>query len=56
MLPAGHDFVVVARPGIEDLIDREGVEGLAASLRELLTDGEGDRGAEPGESQEERST
>ncbi len=42
-LAAGLDFVIVARPGIEELIDREGVEGVEKSLAELL---EGDSGAE----------
>jgi ribonuclease P protein component len=37
-LPAGHDFVIVARPGSEELVDREGTEGVSASLEELLFD------------------
>ncbi len=37
-LPAGHDFVVVARPGVEELAEREGAPGLERSLAELLGD------------------
>ncbi|MGZ5309902.1 MAG: ribonuclease P protein component [Solirubrobacterales bacterium] len=37
-LPANHDFVVVARPGVEDLVEREGMPGLERSLGELLAD------------------
>ncbi len=36
-LPAGHDFVVVARPGVEELVEREGAAGLERSLSELLS-------------------
>ncbi len=35
-LPAGRDYVIVARPGAEDLVEREGPEGVRASLAELL--------------------
>src|SRR4249920_262174 len=35
-LPAGHDFVLVARPDVAGLIDREGSDGVAGALRELL--------------------
>src|SRR3954452_16130271 len=35
-LPAGHDFVVVARPESGDLASREGESGVERSLRELL--------------------
>jgi ribonuclease P protein component len=34
--PAGHDFVLVARPEIGDLIEREGGGGVRASLAEAL--------------------
>lgn len=37
-LPAGHDFVVVARAGVEQLVEREGAAGLGRSLAELLSD------------------
>jgi ribonuclease P protein component len=41
-LEAGHDYVVVARPGVEGLLEREGGAGIQASLAELLGDaGEG---------------
>jgi ribonuclease P protein component len=35
-LPAGHDFVVVARPDSGELAGREGEAGIERSLRELL--------------------
>jgi ribonuclease P protein component len=35
-LPQGHDFVLVARPEIVSLWEREGAEGIRASLREGL--------------------
>jgi ribonuclease P protein component len=37
-LEAGHDYVIVARPGVEGLLEREGQEGLQSSLGELITD------------------
>jgi ribonuclease P protein component len=44
-LPADHDYVVVARPGIEKLVEREGTDGVRSSLEELLStvdeDGDG---------------
>jgi ribonuclease P protein component len=39
-LPDGHDFVVVARPGIEGLVDRDGANGVMESLAELVRDEE----------------
>ena len=36
VVPAGHDVVVVARPGAHDLAEREGLEGVRTALRELL--------------------
>ncbi len=36
-LPRGHDFVLVARPEIGDLIDREGAAGVRASIEEALS-------------------
>lgn len=39
-LPAGRDYVIVARNGAEELVEREGTEGLQASLAELVADGE----------------
>ena len=41
-LPADHDFVIVARPGVEELLERQGTPGLERSLAELLAD-RGDR-------------
>jgi ribonuclease P protein component len=35
-LPSGHDFVLVARPDVAGLVEREGTEGVAEALRELL--------------------
>jgi ribonuclease P protein component len=35
-LPADHDYVVVARPEARELAEREGVDGIAGSLDELL--------------------
>jgi ribonuclease P protein component len=35
-LEAGHDYVVVARPGVEGLLERDGQEGVRASLAELV--------------------
>ncbi len=35
-LPAGHDYVIVARPGVEGLVDRDGSSGVLESLTELV--------------------
>jgi ribonuclease P protein component len=35
-LPAQHDFVLVARPEIGNLIEREGSSGVRASIEEAL--------------------
>jgi ribonuclease P protein component len=35
-LPPDHDFVVVARPDVRELAEREGLDGVAAALDELL--------------------
>jgi ribonuclease P protein component len=35
-LEAEHDYVIVARPGVEGLLEREGQEGLRSSLAELV--------------------
>jgi ribonuclease P protein component len=42
-LPEGHDFVLVARPEICDLIERKGAAGVAESIEEALA------GTSPGE-------
>ena len=39
-LPPKHDFVIVARREIKDLIEREGITGVTANLEEALA---GDR-------------
>ena len=36
VVPAGHDVVVVARPGAYELAEREGLDGVRVALRELL--------------------
>jgi ribonuclease P protein component len=36
----GHDYVIVARPGVEGLLERDGQEGLRSSLAELVGPGE----------------
>jgi ribonuclease P protein component len=36
--PADHDFVLVARPDVAGLVEREGTEGVAAALRELAAE------------------
>jgi ribonuclease P protein component len=38
-LPARHDFVIVARAEIKDLIERDGMAGVAADLEEALPGG-----------------
>ncbi|HEX6781078.1 MAG TPA: ribonuclease P protein component [Solirubrobacterales bacterium] len=38
-LPPRHDFVIVARAEIEDLIDRDGTAGVTADLEEALAGG-----------------
>ena len=40
-LEPGHDYVIVARPGVEGLLERDGQDGLRSSLAELL-DGSGE--------------
>ncbi|HEX3174854.1 MAG TPA: ribonuclease P protein component [Solirubrobacterales bacterium] len=42
-LPERHDFVIVARPEISELVDQEGAPGVQASLEEALEQG-GTRG------------
>jgi ribonuclease P protein component len=37
-LPDDHDFVVVARPEINSLIEREGTAGVCANLEEALAE------------------
>ena len=42
-LEAGHDYVIVARPGVEGLLEREGQPGIKASLAELVDGSDGER-------------
>ena len=35
-VPAGHDVVIVARPDIRELAEREGLNGVRAALGELV--------------------
>jgi ribonuclease P protein component len=35
-LPQGHDFVLVARPEIVALLDRDGADGVRGALREAV--------------------
>jgi len=35
-LPERHDYVIVARPGVEGLLEREGAAGVRDSLAELV--------------------
>jgi ribonuclease P protein component len=42
-LEAGHDYVIVARPGVEGLLEREGQEGIRSSLAELVRAGDEER-------------
>jgi ribonuclease P protein component len=35
-LPPDHDFVIVARPDARELAEREGLDGIAGALGELL--------------------
>jgi ribonuclease P protein component len=44
-LPGDHDYVVVARPGVEKLVDSEGANGVRASLEQLLGQASGDSAA-----------
>lgn len=37
-LPAHHDFVVVARPDLAALVEREGTDGVRKALAELLAE------------------
>jgi ribonuclease P protein component len=35
-VPSGHDVVLVARPDVRELAEREGIEGVRTALAELL--------------------
>jgi ribonuclease P protein component len=47
-LTPDHDYVVVARPGVESLVESEGTEGVRNSLHQLLSGDVADDAAEPG--------
>jgi ribonuclease P protein component len=36
LIRPGRDYVIVGRPGVEGLLEREGQEGIRASLAELM--------------------
>jgi ribonuclease P protein component len=36
LIQSGRDYVIVARPGAEALLEREGPDGIRASLAELM--------------------
>ncbi len=42
-LPDGNDFVIVARPGVEGLVEREGAGGDLVGLAELIAAPPGDK-------------
>ena len=42
-LPHGHDFVIVARADVAGLIEREGLNGVTATLEEAISKGNGGR-------------
>jgi ribonuclease P protein component len=43
LIRTGRDYVIVARPGAQDLLEREGQEGVRASLAELMESPGGER-------------
>ena len=47
-LPAGSDYVVVARPDARELAEREGMAGVRSALAELVDGVAGSAGASPG--------
>jgi ribonuclease P protein component len=36
LIQPGRDYVIVGRPGVQDLLEREGQEGVRSSLAELM--------------------
>jgi ribonuclease P protein component len=42
LIQAGRDYVIVARPGSEALLEREGQPGIRASLAELMKEASGE--------------
>ena len=47
-LPSDHDYVVVARPGVEKLVESDGADGVRRSLSELLGEGSSSPAPEEG--------
>ena len=45
-LAAGHDFVIVARPGAAELAEREGLAGIQSALTDLIARPAGQSGGE----------
>ena len=41
LIQPGRDYVIVARPGAEGLLEREGQEGIRSSLAELMQEATG---------------
>ncbi len=37
-VPGRHDFVLVARPDVAGLLEREGAKGVAETLESLMSD------------------
>jgi ribonuclease P protein component len=42
LIQPGRDYVIVARPGAEGLLEREGHDGVRASLEELMREAAGE--------------
>jgi ribonuclease P protein component len=42
-VPEGHDYVIVARPGVEGLLERDGAAGVRDSLAELVDSSDEER-------------
>jgi ribonuclease P protein component len=42
LIQPGRDYVIVARPGAEELLEREGQDGIRASLEELMRSAAGE--------------
>jgi ribonuclease P protein component len=42
-LPEGHDFVVVARPTIRELLEKEGADGARGCIESALAEAKADR-------------
>lgn len=42
LIQPGRDYVIVARPGVEGLLEREGQEGIRASLKGLMEEAAGE--------------